>query len=359
MAWADLFTRTTGDVVTSEDWTLLKNALLERTGWVGNAAQNTAANAIPVDVNDPVLASNTTAFQDIIEAIVASYARTGLAYIDAQGHIGSWSWITLAQYIYNTYSAEMSGIGKSGATYDWIRRPTRDTSLLLGNPIITDKVYYEHIRGIVYALDILRWLHTVNIRTWGSDIARYASKYAQHFSYTTPALAWAAMKAKVPSISGWLTAGNVVDGINIQSHGPPIQYAAHDSRALFPIQMQNAWLAGYAPTSWVDGKHVFKTSFGSAFNGPWVMMTAVTASAVGAYGTGTSIDASFSVAAANTFIENTFDTPDAHPKSTGTVYVMVYNPTYDTSPVAVFDETVGCAPANFDMTLKPATVYGT
>ena len=351
MAWADLFTRTTGDVVTSADWTLLKNALLERTGWVGNAVQNAAANAIPVDVNDPVLASNTTAFQDIIEAIVGSYARPGTAYAVANLY-GSWSWITLAQYIYDTYSAEMSGIGKSGATYDWIRRPTRDTSLLLGNPVITDKVYYEHIRGIVYALDILRYLHAANVTT-SPKIFRSVNKGPGYTTHTTAA-AWAAMKADTPTI---------VNSVAAQVRSSVGQlytwFAANDNRLLHPMTIP-AWLAGYAPASWVDVKFLVRSEEYSVFDGPFELSTNVTNSGAGAYATGSVLDASFSLSGDDALNEFTADTPNSHPKTSGSaIYVMVRNLTYDGGDPGVISEIAGFSPHKFDLALKPATVYGT
>ena len=352
MAWADLLTRTTGNNITSVDWTLLANALQERTGWVGNSTEHTKADALPalVGVNDNIQAvAVTKAMQDIVEAICASYARPELAYISGATQ-GSWSWSVLAQYIYDNFSGEASGIGKSGSTYDWIRRPTRDTSLLLGNPQAGDKIYYEHVRGIAYAIDQLRYLHTI----WNASTLKQGDKYSGTSGYSG-AQAWAAMKAATPTLS----ALGGERAIKCTIAGSAGNKFAADSRALMRIKMEYVWLAGHTPTAWADGIYLFKTGVGYSFDGPMKMLTAVTDSAAGCYSTGISFDDSFSVANANTWAQFSADNPDNHPKQTAYVNMLIYNPTYDGSQSADFEEAAGLAPPNMALALKPTTTYGT
>jgi len=355
MAWADLLTRTTGDDITSVDWALLASALQERTGWVGDAAENTKADALPalVEVGDAIQAvAVVQAMQDIVEAICASFARTGTAYAVSNLY-GSYTWATLAEELYTDHGSEASGIGVSGGVYDWIRRPTRDTSLLLGNPVAGDDFYYEHVRGIAFALDHLRYLHASNT-TSSPKIFRFVTKGAPYPVSHTSALAWAAMKAATPSIIN--SEGSLAGCKVAEAH---TWFSANDYRLLHPMTIP-AWLVGHAPASWVDVKFLIRSEEYQTFHGPFELSTNVTNSAAGAYSTGSVLDTSFTLSGADALNEFTADTPNSHPKTSGSaIYVMVRNPTYDGGDPGEISESCSFTPYKFDLVLKPTTVYGT
>jgi hypothetical protein len=222
-------------------------------------------------------------------------------------------------------------------------------------PAATYSPYLEHIMGLYYVInDILRWIPTYN-PTSSPEVYRWARK-EEGYNHSTAAAAWSAMKALTATIS------NSAGGSSDVGVGQALLYGwynANDYRILVPVQVTNTWLV--APTGYDEIRFMGKTLAAETDLGPYCLKTNVTNSAAGAYSTGSAFDAAFTFGAANTLEEFTVDNPDNHPKTTSTVYVLMYDTTYDGSaPGAPTDTKCALYAANnMNFALKPTTIYGT
>jgi len=350
VAWSDFASLVAGtSQMQLSHFNDIRSALIERCDWVGDSTQKTAAQAL--STTNPFNTTWLIAARDICQALCTQYNRPGLAYASGSAH-GFWSVVSMKNYLHSTYG-EPGGMGYIAPNYNWILRPTRKGTLTTGKdmPAATYHPYLEHIMGLYYVInDILRWIPTTHVYT-GPIRMKSASKAS--FFQSTPAIAWTAMKAATPALSGFVSTANFASC----SISGGSSFNGGDQRGIFYKKVSNAWLV--APSGFDAVKFLFKTGVGVSFLGPYKMLANITATASGAYTTGSAFKSSFSMGAANTYLEFDADNPGNWPVTTGTIPMLIYNPTYDTTQTANFDESAGTDAANLGFTLKPTTSYGT
>jgi hypothetical protein len=357
MAWADLLTRTTGDWITNADWALIKAALQERTGWIGDSTEHTKADALDFAVGSFIDAdtNGVSNAQDIVENIAGNFVDATMPASGSQ--FPRWSFKDLCQHMYDNHGGEASGMyyqSSPSEVYGWIRVPSRVDTRTLGQVESGDWICYEHLRGLAFALDHLRWLHFALDTTPYSSKFRWADKGVGYI-YDTTAAAWAAMKADTPSITPY--ASPTVSG-NIDFNGS--KYLATESRILAMFKAYYSFLSGHTPTEWADGKILVKLTTLNSWKGPMVLLADVTDTAAGAYSSGDPFIDSFSIANSNVLEMFDLDYPDNYPKSDTTKYLCLYSGYYDeTDPGAIGFNQLQMDWPGFDMTLKPTTSYGT
>jgi len=328
----------------------LKAALQERTGWVGDAAQHAAADALAV--TDWHTTAWINSVRDIIEGVVAKFfnppGSTPPTY-------SAWSKTSLMSHLYSAHGGAASGIGYVGGVYNWINVPTRDT-LAIGDNITNEWMYWEHLQAVYLMVDHLRWLRMQ--RDASGRIELY-HKYDNTFQVSYAA-AWAAMKAATPTLWAY-DENDTPTGVHDNSWSPPDQYRISCSQRMYHIEYAYTPIAGHFPTEWVAGKHTVKVDdlAGSGdtveYKGPWKLFGDVTHSAAGAFAATDEAD-EFTLAAVDAYEEFDMATPDNISKA-ATSYCLHYTPLYDdatwpgATTAADLDEGQLC--------MKPTTSYGT
>lgn len=346
MAWADFPALVAGtSPMKLSHFTDIRAALIERCEWIGDSTQKT--NATNLSTTNPFNVTWLNSARAICEAIADDFFK-GAGIHSGSTHSG-WSDSVLKQWLYDNLSGEASGIGKSGSTYNWINRPTRIGTLVLGStmPAATYSSWLEHLKGLYNYIDNLRWIRIY--QEWASSSIKNARKRGGYFS--TQAAAWASMKAATP---GFTVTGDTIapqifrwtDG----GGGNPYRY--QDIRQLNQHGFQTAPLAAISEWDAVD--FICKVGSGG-YKGPFKAMTGVTNSAVGCYTTGSVLKASFTLAAANTYEAFAADNPDNLPKSEPW-YDLFYDLAYDGSAVSASQLSNGIQ--NGTWIAKPATIYG-
>ena len=207
MAWSDFASLVAGtSPMQLSHFNDIRSALIERAEWVGDSTQKTAAEAL--STTNPFNTTWLISARTICQALCTQFVRPGVAYASG-ANFGFWGIVSMKQYLYTTYG-EPGGMGYIDPNYNWIIRPSRIGTLvtgLSGMAADTWSPWLEHIMGLYYVInDILRWIPTTDVYT-GPIRFRTASKSA-YGSYATHALAWAAMKAATPALSGYVTTGN-------------------------------------------------------------------------------------------------------------------------------------------------------
>jgi len=344
MAWADIAALSPGDPMQLQHFLDIRLALIERCEWAGNATQKAAAQAL--STTNPFNAAWLNSARAICEAIDQEFYR-GSAYWQDSGFQG---YGNRKQVLYNTYG-EASGFGLSGGTYNWILRPTRAGSLVLGQtmPQNTYHPFLEHLMGLYYYInDTMRWIGTTIIT--GSSM----TKRKRGSASPSDNEAWTSMKGATPEHYAYGVAALL--GIYWWNNlTPPNIYRYYDYRRLEFRQWLNtplATLAGFDACSFI-----YKIRAGESL-GPWKLCSGATGTDAGAYAGPPVLHSSFTFSAWNTYNKFDCDNPgNLGGAASANWYDLIYNPAYDggAGPGAM-------RRAYFDvggMIAKPQTSYGT
>lgn len=257
MAWADIAGRTTNDWITSEDWTNLADAAIERAGWVGDTTEHDAATVVKgnVEVSDWIDHDDVNSLRTSVENILGKFYQDGTF---SSGSYSAWTKAVLLQHLYDNHGGTASGVRRIGAgpyTYDWLRLPSRLGTESSGALAAGDWIVYEHVRGIFFALDHLRYIvFDLN----NSHVSRW-QKYGTDAYPADRQDAWDAMRAASPTsdtTDSW--------GHNI-TYSPPSAMECWGWQEHLEFTYLNAPIAGHYPSGFDEGKMGFAGVSGAGY----------------------------------------------------------------------------------------------
>lgn len=348
MAWADFAALSAGDGMLLSHYTDIRSALVERTGWVGESTENTAATNL----------STTNPFNVTWLNSVRSIIDNMLIYFNNSGGFSSGSWPgwtkqALMGKIYSDLSGEASGIGYVGGVYNYINTPTRIGTLAVGSTMAADTFhpYLEHIMAIYYMLDYLRWIAFVYDNTGSTYI--YSKQGTIDVDQQT---AWGTML--VATAASYLNPTWTPRlGILRNVFTTPTRYRFTVYRSTYRMKYTRTPLAGCRPSGFDAGKYNYLISNWTYKDlGPWEFWLGCTQSIAG-WSSGNKAS-SFNVAAIDTWEE--FDMSDVSGLPTGadTTIVRVQHQEDDAAAYQA-QQANNYVTTGLNLLGKPTTNYGT
>lgn len=349
MAWSDFASLVAGtSPVTLQHFLDIRLALIERCDIVGDATQKTAATAL--STTNPFNAAWINSARAIIEALLLKYKNPS-SLNTSTGQWNAWTKQTLMAKIYTDQSGEPSGAGYSGGTYNWILRPTRIGTLVVGATMPTDTYspWLEHIMGLYYMINELRWIELSNYAT--------SSPYWKTYQRLGPSEvpnaqdAWDGMLGATPAFyaNDWFNGINRLGSTN---------YRYQVFRGVF--RFKYTYIPSGYPSGWDDAKVAYAVNSGFVYKflGPWKIYGGTAADGAGAtnWASGTQM-VSFTNGGTGSFESHDLDDYSVLPISASAWYLRVQHGNDDVASVPTTVDQINDQPNIGKIIGKPTLTY--